>query len=155
MKNRLRHIVSLLLIICILVACTNKTNIKGIKATLVKDIDGDSAFFLVDGIEIECRFLAIDAPEMKTDMGKFVGKYTNDLLKNAKEIILEGDPLADTTDKYGRYLYWIWVDGELLEANLVSKGYAKVKYIYDHYKYVDELNILQDEAKRNKLGIWK
>ena len=45
-------------------------------------------------------------------------------------------------------------DNVLLEEELVKIGYAKVKFIYGDYVYINELNELQNYAKENKLGIW-
>nr|WP_252968929.1 thermonuclease family protein [Erysipelothrix rhusiopathiae] len=50
---------------------------------------------------------------------------------------------------------WVYVDDALLQELLVSGGFAKVKYIYGDYLYVDKLNGLQAHAKKQKVGIWK
>ena len=57
-------------------------------------------------------------------------------------------------DKYNRHLVWIFVDGELLQKKLVSKGYASVAYLYGDYKYTSELEEVEQDAEDNKLGIW-
>ena len=44
---------------------------------------------------------------------------------------------------------------ELLESHLVSLGYAKVAFLYDDYKYNEEILAKEKEAKENNLGIWK
>ncbi|MDF9825199.1 micrococcal nuclease [Breznakia sp. PF5-3] len=126
---------------------------------LVDCVDGDTANFMIDGEEQKVRFLAIDTPETKHPQkgaelyGKEASVYTCNQLMNAKEIELEYE-IENRTDKYGRVLAWIWVDGILLQRELISKGYAKVEYIYGNYKYTDELYGLENHAKEQKLGIW-
>ncbi len=127
---------------------------------LSKCVDGDTAKFIINGKEYSTRFLAIDTPETKhpkkkvEPYGKEASKYTCDSLKNAKKIVLEYDSNSTEEDKYGRKLAWIFVDDELLQEKLINKGYAKVAYLYDDYKYTDRLKLKEKEAKKSKKGIW-
>lgn len=122
-------------------------------------IDGDTAKFIMNKEEVTARFLAIDTPETKSPKkgtepyGKEASNYTCKKLKSAKEIKFEFDKNADK-DKYNRYLVWIYVDNKLLQKELVSKGLAKIAYLYDDYKYTSDLQKLEKEAKSSKLGIW-
>lgn len=124
---------------------------------LSKCVDGDTAHFKVDGILEKVRFIAIDTPELnkKEPFAIEAKDYTCDRLSSAQSIELKIDPLAKEPDKYGRLIAWIYVDGDLLQSELVEQGYASVKYIYDDYLYVDELYHLETQAKNSKLGIWK
>ena len=58
------------------------------------------------------------------------------------------------TDKYDRIIAWVFVDDELLQEDLVSKGYAKVAYLYGDYKYTTQLKEKEQIAKNKKLRIW-
>ena len=119
-------------------------------------VDGDTAKFILNDEVITARFLAIDTPETKCKVepyGKEASNYTCKKLKNAKEIKFEYDKNADK-DKYDRYLVWIFIDNKLLQKELVSKGLAKVAYLYDDYKYTSDLKKLEKEAKSTKIGIW-
>lgn len=128
--------------------------------TLSKCVDGDTARFLKGANEIKVRFLSINTPESvhptkeAEELGKESSNYTCELLTNAKKIQLEYDPNSDTTDKYGRVLAWVFVDGKLLQEILVQEGYAEVSYVYDDYLYVDELKETQEQAKIDKKGVW-
>ena len=117
-------------------------------------IDGDTAVFIINDEEKTVRFLAIDAPEINTEIGKEASNYVCVALKKANTITLETEE-GVSLDKYNRVLGWIYVDDNLIQKDLINKGYAEVKYIYDDYKYVDELEKLQQQAKEKKLGIWK
>lgn len=127
---------------------------------LSKCVDGDTAKFIINGKEYSTRFLAIDTPEVKhpkkgvEPFGKEASKYTCDSLEKANEIVLEYDNNSTEEDKYGRKLVWVFVDKELLQEKLVSKGYAKVAYLYDDYKYTKKLQEMERKAKKSKLGVW-
>lgn len=127
---------------------------------LSKCVDGDTAKFIINGKEYSTRFLAIDTPEVKhpkkgvEPFGKEASKYTCDSLEKANEIILEYDSNSTEEDKYGRKLAWVFVDKELLQEKLLSKGYAKVAYLYDDYKYTKKLQEVEKKAKKSKLGVW-
>ena len=132
-----------------------------ISVTLNKCIDGDTASFNYKDEVIKVRFLAIDTPELKDDSKRII-KYGNEAkdftcekLKRAKKITIEFDNNNDITDKYGRYLGWIFVDDNLLQEEIVKNGYAKVAYLYGDYKYTDTLLKAEKNAKSKKLNIWQ
>lgn len=123
-------------------------------------VDGDTAKFIYNDEIIIARFLAIDTPETKhptkgeEPYGKEASEYTCKVLKEANEIKLEYDENADKTDKYNRHLVWVFVDGKLLQKQLIKEGLANVAYLYGDYKYTDILEEAEQIAEDNKLGIW-
>lgn len=129
--------------------------------TLKNCVDGDTATVMLNGEEIKLRFLAIDTPETKhptkgvEPYGKEASDFTCTSLKTAKSIEIEYDENADILDKYNRHLVWIFVDDVLLQKELVQKGYAKVAYLYDDYKYTALLQAEESIAKSKKIGIWE
>ena len=154
MKKTLIFIFLLLSIILI-----NNYSAKDI-VTLSKCIDGDTARFIYNNEEIKVRFIGIDTPELahedneEESYAKEASEYTCNKLKNANIIEIEFDPNSDKQDKYERYLAWIFIDDDLLQELLVKNGYAKVKYVYDKYQYLDKLYTSEKYAKEKKLGIW-
>ncbi|EFY09087.1 thermonuclease family protein [Erysipelothrix rhusiopathiae] len=138
----------------------NNSNMEHV--TLHKCIDGDTAQLNIGGKKEKVRFIAVDTPELRQNdqynpqfFAEEASSFTCEHLKNAKKIELEYDPEANKYDKYGRVIAWVYVDDALLQELLVSGGFAKVKYIYGDYLYVDKLNGLQAHAKKQKVGIWK
>ena len=123
-------------------------------------VDGDTAKFKLNDEVIKVRFLAIDTPETihpyknVEEYGKDASEYTCNRLTNAKKIEIQYEETYTKYDKYDRYLAWIWVDDNLLQKELISVGYAKIKYIYAKYKYTDELKEVELNAKEEKLGLW-
>lgn len=158
MKKIFGIIIFILFIIALTYLNNNEIIVEKEETKLIKCIDGDTAKFLYNNEEIKVRFLAVNTPEIGENVepyGEEASKYTCDRLNSAKKIELELDQESDKYDKYNRLLAWIFIDGELLQLDLVSQGYAEVKYIYGNYKYLNELKIAQETAKNQKIGIWK
>lgn len=124
----------------------------------VNCIDGDTIKVKIDDKEKTVRLLAVDAPEDSPDRVDYYGKeaseYTCNRIKKAKKIVLEYDSNSDKYDKYDRLLAWVFVDNKLLEEELVKRGYAKVAYLYNDYKYTERIKEQEAKAKEKSLGIW-
>ena len=154
MKNKF------LVIIILLVVTFNNVNAEEVTVELKKCVDGDTARFIINNEEKTTRFLAIDTPEVKhgkneaEPYGEKASEYTCKKLKNAKKIVLEYDDNSDKVDKYGRVLAWVFVDGKLLQNELVKNGYAEVKYLYGDYKYTSTLEKSLESAKKKKINMW-
>lgn len=121
-------------------------------------IDGDTAWFIVDGKREKVRFLGIDTPESTTiqeEYGKEASNYTCTMLESAKNIYLQFDFNSDKKDKYGRLLGYVFVDNNNLNELLLKEGLAEVKYIYGDYKYIDNFCDSQYKAYLDKLNIWQ
>lgn len=144
------------LIILLSLCLINNVNAREI-VTLSKCVDGDTAWFYLDGKEIKTRFLAIDTPESTNKIeayGKEASNFTCDKLTNAKKIEIEYDENSDKTDKYNRELVWVFVDNELLQNLIIKEGLGEVAYLYGDYKYTNLLQKSQLEAQEKKMNIW-
>lgn len=122
-----------------------------------KCVDGDTAWFIINGEREKIRILGIDTPESTNyveEYGIEASKYTCNVLENAKHIYLEYDINSDRYDKYKRVLGWVFVDNNNLSELLLSNGYAQVDYVYGDYKYIDELCEAQEKAYSLGIGIW-
>ena len=123
-------------------------------------VDGDTIKVLVDNKKYTIRMLAVDTPESVHPTkeveyyGKEASNYTRETVKNAKKLEIEYDSNSDKTDKYDRLLVWVFVDGKLLQKELIANGYAKVAYLYDDYKYTADLEKTQELASAKEIGIW-
>lgn len=144
-----------LLIIC-LIALPITTYAKKHEIKLDKCIDGDTASFTIDKEVKKVRFLAIDSPEIDNEEPYSIEarEFTCNLLTNAKKIYLEYDNNADKEDKYERLLAWVWVDDKLIQKEIIANGYAKIRYLYDEYKYTNDLKEVQRKVKEQKINIW-
>ena len=129
------------------------------EVTFSKCVDGDTAKFIINNKEETVRFLAVDTPETKhptkgeEPYGKEASDYTCNRLKEGNKIELEYDDNSTKTDKYNRYLAWVFVDDNLLQAELVKNGLAEVAYLYGDYKYTDLLKDYEQTAIATKVGM--
>ncbi len=158
MKKVILGVVTLLLLgIVIFIGMQFSSN--KVKVLLEHCIDGDTASFLIHGKKQTVRFLGIDTPEItkgkNEEYGKEASDYTCQLLSEGKDIYLEYDLNSDQYDKYGRVLAWVFVDNHNLSELLLSKGYARVRYIYGDYQYLDTLCKVQEESYHKRIGIWE
>ena len=74
---------------------------------------------------IKLRFLGINTRESTIEeepWGKAASDYVKARLKNAKTIILDAN--GATKDMYGRYLGLVWVDGILLNLEIIDQAYS-------------------------------
>lgn len=155
MKNKI-----IVLILMILVSSPKVLALEKKEVKFSKCVDGDTIRVVLNKKEVLVRFLAVDTPEtVKSGVepepwGKEASNYTCSAVSSAKKLVLEFDPASDKTDRYGRYLAWIYVDDSLLQKELVENGYAKVAYLYNDYAHTKELQDAELLAKKENLGIW-
>lgn len=130
------------------------------EATYARAVDGDTVRLMYDGKEAVFRLLLIDTPETKhptkgvQPYGKEASAYTKNMLENASKIEVEFDK-GGKTDKYGRYLAYVYADGKMVNDALVRQGLAKVAYIYPpNITYLDQLKESQRLAQEEHLNIW-
>jgi micrococcal nuclease len=102
------------------------------KAKVVKVVDGDTVDMLVDlgfNVKIQKRFrlFGINAPEMKNDKDNNGHKSKEFLTKliQDKEVVIKTED--EETDKYGRYIVTIYLDGININKKIVENGEAVYK----------------------------
>lgn len=121
-------------------------------------VDGDTAWFNIDGEKTKVRFLYIDTPESTNEVepyGKEASEFTENALSNASKIELELNVDGETTDKYNRLLAWVFVDGKLLQEELASAGLVEKFYDYGYdYTYKEEIVAADRIAKENEVGLY-
>ena len=131
-----------------------------IEVEFYKKVDGDTAQFELNGKIIKVRFLGINTPETVDTTtgvepyGEQASNYTLERLENANKIELEYDENSSKEDPYNRILAWIWVDDSLLQKELIERGLAETYMLQNNYRYAGILQLAEEEAKENKLGIW-
>ena len=159
MKRIIIYMSIIIVIILLLssIKLLNKKTIDNNKITVKLDkcVDGDTAWFKINGAIKKYRFLSIDSPEIDTEYGKLAKDYVCDLLMKSKDIKIEYDKLGETKDKYEIELVWVYVDNELLQEKILEKGLAEIKYVYAKYAHLDKLIEIENSSKNNKIGIWK
>ena len=137
------------------------------RAIVTKHTDGDTAHMrLPNGVDEKVRFIGIDAPEVAESpepYGQDASAYTARAIPIGSTVWLEFD--AERRDQYGRLLAYVWLDepadgseaevrAKMLNAQLVSDGYAQVYTFPPNVKYAGMFRRLQSEAREAERGLW-
>jgi len=144
--RRLLPIVAALTLL--LAACAKVARDEGV---VVGVTDGDTVRVLVKDPaprEIRVRLHGIDAPERKQALGSRAKQELSSLVFGKTVRIEKVD-----TDRYGRTVARLFVDGKDVNAEMVRRGFA---WWYERYAPNDPvLKAAQDQARTNKLGLWR
>jgi micrococcal nuclease len=134
-----------------------------LRAEVVDHVDGDTLRVRIPGppegigaVET-VRFLGVDTPETVHPnrpvqrFGKEASEFTRDRLLG-KTVYLAFD--WDLRDRYGRLLAYLYTaEGRCFNALLVREGYAHA-YLRYPFQFMDEFKALEQEARREKRGLW-
>lgn len=128
-----------------------------ISAQVVRVIDGDTIEVTITGKLYTVRYIGIDTPETvhPTQGEELFGKEAsakNKEFVEGKTAELEKD--VSETDRYGRLLRYVYVNGHFVNAELVRLGYAQVATYPPDVKYQDLFLTLQREAREQGRGLW-
>ncbi len=122
-----------------------------VEALVVRVIDGDTIEVNIGGRLHKVRYIGIDTPELG-QLGGYEAKSVNAELVAGKVVELEKD--VSETDRYGRLLRYVWVEGNMVNATLVAMGYAQVATYPPDVKYQQDFLELQRQAQEAGLGLW-
>ena len=99
-------------------------------------VDGDTIDVVIDlGFDIlfasRVRLAGIDTPESRTTdkaekaLGIEAKEYLKKQFKDAKSVVIRTEKM-DSSEKYGRILGWVYVNGESESVNnkMINDGYA-------------------------------
>lgn len=138
----------------------NITGKKAVEVTYISANDGDTFSVQMDGEKKRVRLLMIDTPEMNYDKGdpmpyaEEAKAFTIGLLEEAQSIELLFDK-GPETDKYGRLLAYIYVDGVMLQESLLKEGLAAVRYVNKPNDSLEQqFRAIQDAAVEEGINIW-
>ncbi|WP_299490773.1 thermonuclease family protein [Acaryochloris sp. IP29b_bin.137] len=114
--------------------------------------DGDTIRVRQGNRTERIRFACIDAPELKQPLGRDSGDHLKQLIANS------GNRVAlnlISTDRYGRQVAEVFVNGQLVQSQQVSNGMA---YVYHKYlsdcPSADIVRLAEQQAKQKKVGVW-
>ena len=132
-------------------------NVNTESAKVTRVIDGDTIEVLLKGQNYRVRYILVNTPETAhspTGEEPFGAEATiaNKALVEGKTVQLEKD--VSETDQYGRLLRYVYVDGMMVNAELLRQGMAHVATFPPDVKYVDEFLAIQRTAQENSVGMW-
>ncbi|EAD4735614.1 TPA_asm: thermonuclease [Listeria innocua] len=129
------------------------------KARVVRVIDGDTLILAMGNQQKRVRLLLIDTPEsVKPGVSvQPVAKEASDYLKESltDQDVTYAYDLGNKQDKYGRELCYVFVEGTLVQKDLIERGYGIVRYAEaPNTTYLEELKNAEKIAKEQHFGVW-
>jgi endonuclease YncB( thermonuclease family) len=118
-----------------------------IRGRVVGITDGDTVVVLTkEKKQVKIRLNCIDAPEKNQDFGQRAKQSLSDMIFGKDVEVVVHD-----TDKYGRTVGTIYLNGVDINLEQVKKGMA---WVYSHYCKDPAYYKAWDIAKKNKVGLW-
>ncbi len=115
-------------------------------AECVSITDGDTIKVLDGTTQVRIRLASIDTPERNQPFGLAAKKTTGEMCHGKQVTIHQAG-----TDRWGRVIAFVIVDGKNVNAELINRGLA---WHYRKYSQSKELQSLEDKAKQSKSGLW-
>lgn len=124
------------------------------KVLVLRVVDGDT--IVIEGNK-KLRYIGMNAPE-SVDPRRPVQCYGEEASKRNKELV-EGKTITlekdvSETDKYGRLLRYVYLNGVMINKQLVEEGYALASSYPPDIKHQPELRLAQKNALSNHRGLW-
>jgi micrococcal nuclease len=127
---------------------------------VTETLDGDTIKVIYNGKEETVRYLMVDTPKEKKSKG-CQQPYAMDATKRNKQLVHSGNVTIEfefgksNTDKDGRLLAYVFVNGTSIQETLLKEGLARVSANdKQRYKYTIPFISAQTIAKNNQLNIW-
>jgi len=130
---------------------------EGITLPVHRVIDGDTFETEFHEALIPVRLLGVDTPETvhPKKIVELFGPEASAYLKerlNGQNIRLTFD--EEKSDKYSRLLAYVYLGEDFINAELISKGYARA-YTRFPFKHLESFVALQAAAKAARVGLWQ
>lgn len=124
-----------------------------------KVVDGDTLWLLFeDHTQVKARLLMVDTPELESKGNKQLysinaTEFVKSKMKKANEIQVKRD--HHLWDPYKRLLVLLYLDGKLLQEELLKEGLARTCDLDgNNTELIKRLTQLESEARTNKKKIW-
>ena len=127
-------------------------------ATITRVVDGDTVKVDLDGAETTVQLLNVDAPETRHPnqgvgcLGPEASAFVARLLPPGARVELEYD--GDKLDRYGRTLAGVWLEDELVNAEIARAGLASPVQYNGQVKFLDAVERAAQEAERSGVGAY-
>ncbi|MFZ3046822.1 MAG: thermonuclease family protein [Desulfatirhabdiaceae bacterium] len=112
--------------------------------------DGDTITILDSTrTQHKIRLWGIDCPEGHQDFGSKAKKFTSNLVFGKTVSVMPED-----TDRYGRTVGTVMIDGKTLNEELIKAGFAWVFIRYCNKPVCEQWKRYEEAARRGRVGLW-
>ena len=128
-----------------------------VAALVTRVVDGDTVEARIDGEVEDVRLIGVDTPETVKPgtpvqcFGPQASRFAHGLLEGQRVRLVFG---AERRDTYGRLLAYAYLDGRLVNATLVRRGFARTLTIPPNDRFAPRLRRLELAAARAGRGLW-
>jgi micrococcal nuclease len=128
-----------------------------LEGTVTRIVDGDTIQVDVGGRIEKVRYIGVNTPEVHhprkgEEPGGRAAADVNRQLVSGHRVRLELD--AQTRDRHGRLLAYVWIADTMVNAELVRRGFAQVMTIPPNVRHQSLFLKLQREARDAGRGLW-
>ncbi len=116
---------------------------------VVNVIDGDTIDVLIDGVRSRVRYIGINTPERDEACYREATR-ANARLVDGQTVTLVRD--VSETDRFGRLLRYVYVNGQFVNEILVREGYAEAVQYPPDTAHARLFNDLERAARAANLG---
>jgi micrococcal nuclease len=129
----------------------------GALALVTRVVDGDTVEVQLGGREEDVRYIGVDTPESVAP-GQPVECYGNDASEFNRSLV-EGERVrleygAERRDVYGRLLAYVYLRGDLVNAELLQRGYARTLAIAPNTDRAELFDRIEQRAANAGRGLW-
>jgi len=129
-----------------------------LEGTVVRVVDGDTIHVRLGERLEKVRYIGVNTPEVHhptrgEEPGGRTAAALNGQLVSGRRVRLELD--AQSRDRFGRLLAYVWVDATMVNAELVRRGVAQVMTVPPNVRYQALFVRLQREAREAGRGLWR
>lgn len=151
-RSLLFVLVSSMVLLLVLSACglmgsTDGASGQGYRVTRV--IDGDTIDVDMNGESVRIRYVGVNTPERDEVCYQEATQANRDLVEG-KFVTLERD--TSDTDRYDRLLRYLYVDGVMVNEQLVRNGWAEAVLYQPDDKYYQRFLGLERDARNANIG---
>jgi micrococcal nuclease len=128
-----------------------------IRAYVTRIVDGDTIYVSMNGRLEAIRYIGINTPETRhptkgREPGGEAATEANRRLVEGRWVTLTFD--VQERDRYGRLLAYVWIDGRLVNAELVHQGYAQTSTYPPNVRYQEHFLKVERGAREHRRGLW-
>ena len=127
------------------------------RAEVERVVDGDTVDVRLDGETVPVRYIGIDTPESGWPADRpecLSGRATQENRRlvggRTVELVIGEEPF----DRYDRLLAYLFVDGRMVNGELLRLGLAETLTIPPNDRYAPRFERLAEGARRAGRGIW-